>query len=55
MRTAGGNGAATMENSMNFAQKMKNRTSICFSNSTSGYTSEKKKKKKENRIWKRYL
>ena len=34
-----------MENSMKVPQKIKNRTTIQFSNSTSGYLPEEKKKK----------
>ena len=45
------NFAATAENSMEFPQKVKNRTAILSSNPTSEYTS----KKNENIILKRYL
>ena len=50
-------GAATMENSMEIPQKIKNRTIIWSSNSTSGYLSEENenvnlKKKMKMLIWK---
>ena len=44
-------GVATMENSMEIPQKIKNRTTIQSCNSTFGYLSEKKKKTN----WKIYI
>ena len=42
-------GAATMENSMEFPQKIKNRTTILSSNSTTGYLPEENENSNSNR------
>ena len=44
-------GANTIENSMMISQKIKNRTTIWSSNSTSKYLS----KENENTYWERYM
>ena len=49
------NGTATVENSMEFPKKIKNKTSIWSSNSTSGYESEENESSNSKRCMHTYV